>query len=95
VGLTVEKPTIREDTAIDPLETVRMIATVRILMRRSKLGLSSGRLSLTREAHLVGFLAGANSICYGAKPLTTGNSDVEVDQALLHDAGLRPAPVGE
>jgi biotin synthase-like enzyme len=40
------------------------------------------------------FVAGANSIFYGEKLLTTGNPDVEADQQLLRDAGLRPAPPG-
>jgi biotin synthase len=76
---------------VDPLELVRMIATARILMPKSRVRLSAGRLALSREAQLLCFLAGANSIFYGEKLLTTGNPDVEADQALLRDAGLRPA----
>jgi biotin synthase len=75
---------------VDPLELVRMIATARILMPRSKVRLSAGRLALSREAQVLCFVAGANSIFYGEKLLTTGNPDVEADQALLRDAGLRP-----
>jgi biotin synthase len=78
---------------VDPLELVRMVATARILMPRSKVRLSAGRLALTREAQLLCFLAGANSIFYGEKLLTTGNPDIDADQALLRDAGMRPAPV--
>ena len=76
---------------IDPLELVRMCATARILMPKSRVRLSAGRLSLSREAQVLCFLAGANSIFYGEKLLTTGNPDVEADRALLRDAGLRAA----
>jgi biotin synthase len=51
--------------------------------------LSAGRLSLSREAQLLCFFAGANSIFYGEKLLTTGNPDVAADLSLLRDAGLR------
>jgi biotin synthase len=77
---------------VDPLEFVRMIATARILMPKTKVRLSAGRLELSREAQLLCFLAGANSIFYGDKLLTTGNPDIAADQALLRDAGLRAAP---
>jgi biotin synthase len=73
---------------IDALEFVRMIATARILMPRAKVRLSAGRLEMSREAQLLCFLAGANSIFYGEKLLTTGNPDVESDRALLRDAGF-------
>jgi biotin synthase len=78
---------------VEPLELVRMIATARILMPRSRVRLSAGRLSLTKEAQLLCFFAGANSIFYGEKLLTTGNPDVSEDQALLAAAGLRAAPI--
>jgi biotin synthase len=80
-------------TPVEPLELVRMIATARILMPKSRVRLSAGRLSLTKEAQLLCFFAGANSIFYGEKLLTTGNPDVSEDQALLAAAGLRAAPV--
>ena len=73
---------------IDPLEFVRMIATARILMPRAKVRLSAGRLEMSREAQVLCFLAGANSIFYGEKLLTTGNPDVATDRALLRDAGF-------
>jgi biotin synthase len=78
---------------VDPLELVRMIATARILMPRARVRLSAGRLELSREAQLLCFFAGANSIFYGEKLLTTGNPDVSDDQALLQAAGLRAAPL--
>jgi biotin synthase len=74
---------------VDPIELVRMIATARILIPRARVRLSAGRLALSREAQVLCFLAGANSIFYGEKLLTTGNPDVESDRALLRDTGLR------
>jgi biotin synthase len=83
---------LEERPPVDPLELVRMIATARLLMPKSKVRLSAGRLALSREAQVLCFLAGANSIFYGEKLLTSGNPDVHADQALLRDAGMRPAP---
>jgi biotin synthase len=77
---------------VDAIELVRMVATARILMPKAKVRLSAGRLTMSREAQLLCFLAGANSVFYGEKLLTTGNPDVDADRALLRDAGLRPAP---
>jgi biotin synthase len=77
---------------VDPLELVRIIATARVAMPKSQVRLSAGRSSLSREAQVMCFLAGANSIFFGDKLLTTGNPDVESDHKLLRDAGLRPAP---
>jgi len=77
---------------VDPFDLVRMCASARIVMPRSIVRLSAGRSSLSREAQLMCFLAGANSIFYGDKLLTTGNPDVEEDARLLRDAGLSPLP---
>ena len=85
----VEGTPLADRPAVDGLELVRMIATARILMPRSRVRLSAGRLALSREAQVLCFLAGANSIFYGEKLLTTGNPDVDADRALLRDAGLR------
>jgi biotin synthase len=82
-----------ERAPVDPLELVRMIATARILIPKARVRLSAGRLALTREAQVLCFLAGANSIFYGEKLLTTGNPDVEADQSLLRAAGMRAAPI--
>ncbi len=79
---------------VEPLELVRMIATARILMPTAKVRLSAGRLALSKEAQLLCMLAGANSIFYGEKLLTTGNPDVSADQELLRAAGFRAAPAG-
>jgi biotin synthase len=77
---------------VDPLDLVRMIAVARILMPRSRVRLSAGRTALSREAQVLCFFAGANSIFYGEKLLTTGNPDVAADQALLAQAGYRVMP---
>jgi biotin synthase len=73
---------------LDPLELVRMIATTRIVIPKARVRLSAGRTSLTREAQMLCMLAGANSIFYGDKLLTTANPEEEDDLALLRDAGL-------
>lgn len=73
---------------IDPLEFVRMIATTRIVLPKARVRLSAGRRELSRETQLLCFYAGANSIFYGDKLLTTGNPEAEADRLLLEDAGL-------
>ncbi len=81
------------DTAapVDPFEMVRMCATARIVMPRSRVRLSAGRRALSREAQTLCFLAGANSIFYGDRLLTTANPDEDADVALLADLGIRVA----
>jgi len=74
---------------IDPLELVRMIAVARVLLPRSKVRLSAGRSELPREAQLMCLYAGANSIFYGDKLLTTPNPGPDEDLDLLKLAGLR------
>jgi biotin synthase len=73
----------------DPFELVRTIATARILMPRSMVRLSAGRLSLSDEAQALCFLAGANSIFLGERLLTTPNPDVDDDRRLLEKLGMK------
>jgi biotin synthase len=73
---------------VDPLDLVRMVAAARITMPACRVRLSAGRRALTREAQVLCFLAGANSIFYGDKLLTTANNDTCDDLALLEEAGL-------
>jgi biotin synthase len=73
---------------VDPIELVRMIAVARILMPKSRVRLSAGRTDLTREAQLMCLYAGANSIFYGDKLLTTPNPGVDGDEDLIRSAGL-------
>jgi biotin synthase len=79
---------------IDPLDLVRMIATARIMMPAAMVRLSAGRTELGREAQLLCLFAGANSIFYGDKLLTTPNPGEDEDASLLRDAGLRAMAPG-
>lgn len=74
---------------LDPFEFVRTIAVARITMPRAKVRLSAGRQQMGDAVQALCFQAGANSIFYGDKLLTTGNPDVAADQALLTRLGLR------
>ncbi|MFM8605051.1 MAG: biotin synthase BioB [Cyanobium sp.] len=86
--VAVEGTPLQERPAVDPLELVRMVATARILMPRSRVRLSAGREGMNREAQILCLLAGADSIFYGDTLLTTGNPDVAADQELLAAAGV-------
>jgi biotin synthase len=88
----VEGTPLAEMPPVEPLELVRMIATARILMPRSKVRLSAGRTELSREAQLLCLFAGANSIFYGDRLLTTPNPDSDEDSDLLRAAGLTAEP---
>jgi biotin synthase len=77
---------------IDPLDLVRMIACARILMPKAKVRLSAGRTEIPREAQLLCLYAGANSIFYGEKLLTTPNPEQDEDALLLREAGLQAQP---
>jgi biotin synthase len=77
--------------AADPLVLVRTIAAARVLMPSSRVRLSAGRRSLTREAVTLCFMAGANSIFVGDKLLTTPNPSRDEDELLLQELDLRPA----
>lgn len=78
---------------LDPFEFVRMIAVARIAMPRSMVRLSAGREAMSDELQALCFLAGANSIFYGEKLLTTGNPESERDLALFARLGLQPMTV--
>jgi biotin synthase len=82
---------LAETAEIDPLEFVRTIAVARILMPHSHVRLSAGRREMTDELQALCFLAGANSIFYGEKLLTTGNPDTAQDDGLFARLGLHPA----
>ena len=84
----VEGTPLADMPPVDPLDLVRMIAVARVLMPHARVRLSAGRSSLTREAQLLCMLAGANSIFYGDRLLTTPNPDEDEDRALLRDFGL-------
>ena len=75
--------------ALDPFEFVRTIAIARIMMPKSYVRLSAGRTDMNDETQALCFLAGANSIFYGEKLLTTGNPDTEHDRQLFARLGIR------
>ncbi|MGB6144757.1 MAG: biotin synthase BioB [Rhodanobacter sp.] len=80
---------------LDPFEFVRTIAVARILMPLSIVRLSAGRQQMDDAVQALCFFAGAGSIFYGEKLLTTGNPDVEADRALFRRLDLHPMEVVE
>jgi biotin synthase len=79
---------------IDPLEFVRTIAVTRICMPKAWVRLSAGRESMPEALQALCFLAGANSVFYGDKLLTTPNPETLKDRALFERLGLRPTATG-
>ena len=80
---------------VDPFDFVRTIAVARLLMPAAHVRLSAGREAMTDETQALCFFAGANSIFYGEKLLTTGNPDVERDQRLFARLGLQAESASE
>lgn len=78
---------------LDPFEFVRTIATARITMPKSMVRLSAGRAEMSDELQALCFFAGANSIFYGEKLLTTGNPDTARDLALFDRLGIHALPI--
>ena len=78
---------------LDNFEFLRTVAVARILMPRSHVRLSAGRTDFSDEMQALCFLAGANSIFYGEKLLTTDNPGTEADDTLLARLGLKPEPI--
>ena len=85
----VEGTPLAEQPDLDPFEFVRMIAAARITMPKSRVRLSAGRQQLGEAVQALCFLAGANSIFYGEKLLTTGNPEVAGDRALFQRLGVK------
>lgn len=86
----VKGTALEYEAAVDPIAFVRVIATARITMPGSMIRLSAGRESMSDETQALCFLAGANSIFYGAKLLTAPNVDESTDVRLLAKLGLAP-----
>jgi biotin synthase len=86
----VEGTPLDGTATFDPLEFVRMVAVARILMPASHVRLSAGRESMSDETQALCFFAGANSIFYGEKLLTTDNPATAQDRALLARLGMQP-----
>ncbi len=80
---------LAEVDALDPFEFIRTVAVARILMPASWVRLSAGRQQMNEQTQALCFLAGANSIFYGEKLLTTPLPEESADRALLHKLGLQ------
>lgn len=91
----VDGTPLAEGPALPPLEFVRTIAVARILLPKSVVRLSAGRETMDDTLQALCFFAGANSIFYGEKLLTTSNPDAQRDQELLQRLGMNPAPLSE
>lgn len=85
--VAVEGTPLADRPPVDPLEIVRMVATARLVMPASRVRLSAGRAALSREAQILCFLAGANSVFYGDTLLTTPNAGLGADAALFEAIG--------
>jgi biotin synthase len=81
---------LAETPPLDPFEFVRTVAVARITMPRSVVRLSAGREDMSEETQALCFLAGANSIFYGPKLLTTANPERDRDRVLMEKLGLSP-----
>ncbi|HTE78883.1 MAG TPA: biotin synthase BioB [Xanthobacteraceae bacterium] len=79
-----------DEPVLDPLEFVRTVAVARITMPRAVVRLSAGREDMSEETQALCFLAGANSIFYGPKLLTTPNPERDRDRVLMEKLGLSP-----
>lgn len=86
----VEGTPMQDQKPLDIFDWIRSIATARILMPKSMVRLSAGRLSISREAQALAFMAGANAIFTGEKLLTTPNPEINEDSNLLNELGLIP-----
>ena len=86
----VQGTPLAEQAPLDPFEFVRTIAVARITMPLARVRLSAGRQQMGDAIQALCFLAGANSIFYGDKLLTTGNPDTQADLDLLQRLGLKP-----
>jgi len=86
----VEGTPMQELDDLDNFDFIRTLAVARITMPSSHVRLSAGREVMSEEMQSLCFLAGANSIFYGEKLLTTGNTEADQDQALFAKLGIRP-----
>ena len=86
----VEGTPLAEEKEVDKFDFIRVIATARILMPKAAVRLSAGREEMTEEMQAMAFFAGANSIFYGEKLLTTSNPKENDDLALMQKLGIKP-----
>ena len=86
--VAIEGTGLEDNKEVDSIEMIRMISAARILMPKSKIRLSAGREKLSKEAQILCFQCGANSIFYGDELLTTSNPSFQSDRKLLKDVGV-------
>ena len=86
----VEGTPMADQAELDPFDFIRTIAVARILMPESHVRLSAGRESMNEEMHALAYFAGANSIFYGEKLLTTANPEANKDLQLFDRLGIKP-----
>lgn len=89
--VAVKGTPLQDRPPVDPFDLVRMCAVARITMPQARVRLSAGRANLSKEAQALCLLAGANSIFYGEKLLTTANNDAANDRQMIEALGLRTA----
>ena len=93
--VAVEGTPLADAPALDPLEFVRSVAAARIAMPKAWIRLSAGRERMPDAVQALCFLAGANSVFYGEKLLTTGNPEAARDRALFDRLGMQPLEMRE
>jgi biotin synthase len=86
----VEGTPLENAEDVDPFDFIRTLAVARIMMPESHVRLSAGREQMNEQMQALAFLAGANSIFYGEKLLTTGNPEAERDMRLFQRLGIKP-----
>lgn len=86
----VEGTPLAQEQDVDPFDFIRTLAVARIMMPKSHVRLSAGREQMNDQMQALAFFAGANSIFYGEKLLTTGNPDAERDMRLFARLGIQP-----
>jgi len=93
--VAVQGTPLADAPALDPLEFVRSVAAARIAMPKAWIRLSAGRERMPDAVQALCFLAGANSVFYGEKLLTTGNPEAARDRALFDRLGMKPLEIRE
>lgn len=86
----VQGTPLAQEADVDPFDFIRMLAVARIMMPRSHVRLSAGREQMNEQMQALAFLAGANSIFYGDKLLTTSNPQAQKDRRLFARLGIEP-----
>lgn len=86
----VQGTPLENEKEVDPFDFIRMLAVARVMMPKSHVRLSAGREAMNDQMQALAFMAGANSIFYGEKLLTTGNPQADKDMQLFERLGIKP-----